>query len=249
MLSLAIGALVGLLSGLFGIGGSIVATPLFRLAGIEPLIALATPLPAIIPTALAGSFAYARQGLIRWGTAAWILAGGVPATVLGALATRWLSPQSLMVATGVVLLLVGIRFLWESLRGVAPEPRVPPARASTGALLSVGFGAGLLGGLLAIGAGIVLVPALTLGFGFPLKEALATSLVCVAGLAIPGTLAHAFLGHIDAGLLLPFVLGSIPLAYLGGSIAVGLSSRRLRLLYGSFVVGFAVYFVWTQLQS
>lgn len=249
---LLIGAVVGLLSGLFGIGGSLLATPLLRLAGVEPLLALATPLPAIIPTALSGVLAYWRHQLVEWRVSTWILLGGLPGTVLGALLTQWLSGQVLMLLTGAFLLTVGLRFLWESWRA-HEVPQLSgsfPSRAPAPPfLLGLGFGTGIVSGLLAIGGGILLVPALTLGFRFPLKRALATSLVCVAGMALPGTATHAWLGHIAPQLLLPFLLGSIPLAYLGGNLAVELSSRTLRLLYGGVVTAFALFFLWTQWRS
>ncbi|GBD07765.1 hypothetical protein HRbin21_01599 [bacterium HR21] len=249
---LLIGAAVGLFSGLFGIGGALLATPLLRLAGVEPLLALATPLPAIIPTALSGIAAYWRHRLVDWGTSAGILLGGVPGTLLGALLTRWIGGSILMLLTGALLLAVGLRFLWESWRGGDASPAAsapPPLAPSPLSLLGLGFGTGMVSGLLAIGGGIILVPVLTHGFGFPLKRALATSLVCVAGMALPGTVAHAWLGHVAPQVLLPFLLGSIPLAYLGGSLALVLSSRTLRLLYGSVVVAFALFFLWTQWRN
>jgi uncharacterized membrane protein YfcA len=73
-----LGGIAGLSSGLFGIGGALIATPLLRLTGIEPLLALATPLPAAIPTALSASIAYWRHRLIRWDVAGWLLLTGLP---------------------------------------------------------------------------------------------------------------------------------------------------------------------------
>ncbi len=248
MESFLIGCLVGFAAGLFGIGGSLLATPLFRLSGVDPLLALATPLPGVIPTALAGVLAYHRHHLIQWKTAAWILLGGIPTTIAGALLTDWISGRSLMIATGLLLLFVGFRFFGQSLQDTPEQtlPRNALVRNFPLALIGVGLGTGLLSGLLAIGGGIVLVPALSLGFRLELKQALATSLVCVAGMAVPGTIVHAWLGHISTTLLLPFLLGSIPCAYVGAYVAIRLSSRSLRLLYGTAVSAFALYFLWTQ---
>ena len=248
---LLIGAVVGLSSGLFGIGGSVLATPLLRLSGIEPLLALATPLPGILPTALAGIAAYWRRRLVDWRTSAWILLGGLPGTVVGALLTRLTGGQPLMIATGALLLAVGVRFLWESWN--TPEQPTDTAESpplpSHPKLVGLGLGTGLLSGLLAIGGGFILVPALTFGFRLPLKRALGTSLVCVAGMALPGTLVHAWLGHIAPQLLLPFLLGSVPLAYAGGALATMMPSRTLRRLYGASLTGFAMFFLWTQLRG
>ncbi len=76
-----IGAAVGLLGGLFGKGGSAIATPLLSLVGIPPISAVASPLPATIPSTLSASYAYWRERLIDWRVVGWSAAVGVPATV------------------------------------------------------------------------------------------------------------------------------------------------------------------------
>ncbi len=239
-----LGGIAGLSSGLFGIGGALIATPLLRLAGVEPLLALATPLPAVIPTALSASIAYWRHRLIRWNVVGWLLLTGLPSTVLGALATRLIGGTALMALTGALLLFVALRML-------RPErlskPSFPDATPRRTLLLGTGALAGFLGGLLAIGGGIIIVPALVLWGRMPLKQALATSLLCVAGLALPGTVTHALLGHIAVPLLLPFLAGSLPAAYLGAAVATRLPSTLLRQIYGGALAAFAAYFLWTQL--
>src|SRR5919108_256893 len=84
----AIGAGVGLLGGLFGKGGSAVATPLLSLVGIPPIAAVASPLPATIPSTLSATYAYWRERLVDRHVVAWSAAVGIPATVAGAYATR-----------------------------------------------------------------------------------------------------------------------------------------------------------------
>ena len=70
----AIGAFVGFLGGLFGKGGSAIATPLLALVGIPPIVALAAPLPATVPSTLAASYVYWRERLIDWDVFRWCLA-------------------------------------------------------------------------------------------------------------------------------------------------------------------------------
>jgi uncharacterized membrane protein YfcA len=151
-----------------------------------------------------------------------------------------------MVLTGALLLFVALRMLGPERPSTAGSPDAMPRRTL---LLGTGVLAGFLGGLLAIGGGIIIVPALVLWGRMPFKQALATSLLCVAGLALPGTITHAMLGHIAAPLLLPFLAGSLPAAYLGAAVATRLSSVLLRRLYGGALTAFAVYFLWTQLSS
>ena len=92
----AIGAVVGLLGGVFGKGGSAIATPLLSLIGIPPIAAVASPLPATIPSTLSASYAYWRERLIDWRVVTWSAAVGVPATVAGAYATRWIDGSLLV---------------------------------------------------------------------------------------------------------------------------------------------------------
>ena len=82
------GGVVGGLMGLFGVGGSSVATPVLSLLGVPPLVAVASPLVATIPGATIAAVPYVRSGDARPRAAAWSLLGAVPATVVGALLSR-----------------------------------------------------------------------------------------------------------------------------------------------------------------
>jgi uncharacterized membrane protein YfcA len=76
----------------------------------------------------------------------------------------------------------------------------------------------------------------------PLKEALGTSLACVAILAVPGTVTHALLGHIDWLYALPLCVGVIPGAAIGSHLALRSSDRTLRLLVGTTLGVIAVFY-------
>src|SRR6476620_1007578 len=95
----AIGAAVGFLGGLFGKGGSAVATPLLAAIGIPPYVALASPLPATIPATLVAARTYWRSDHLDWRLVRWTVGVGFPATLLGAYATRWVGGDALVVAT------------------------------------------------------------------------------------------------------------------------------------------------------
>ncbi len=95
LLIAAIGAGVGYLGGLFGKGGSAIATPLLAAIGIPPLVAVASPLPATIPGTLVAYNRYRRFGITDGRVVRWSIAIGVPATILGAYATRWIDGGAL----------------------------------------------------------------------------------------------------------------------------------------------------------
>ena len=79
----AVGVVVGFLGGLFGKGGSAIATPLLSLIGIPGFVAVASPLPATLPGTLVASAEYRHANLLDWRIVLWSIGVGVPATVLG----------------------------------------------------------------------------------------------------------------------------------------------------------------------
>ena len=104
----AAGAAIGLLVGLFGVGGSSVATPLLSVLGVPGLLAVASPLPATIPAALAAMIPYLRNGDTRPRAAVWTLLGSVPAAIAGAFLSEQVGGPVLLVVSGIVLTIVGI---------------------------------------------------------------------------------------------------------------------------------------------
>ncbi len=237
-----IGVLIGLLSGLFGLGGALIATPLLKIfAGLSPLMALATPLPAAIPSAISGSIVYHRNKLIDFKIAKVILLCAIPLNYVGVEATKYVSGQVLMILTGVFLFVVGGTFF---IRGwMLKEEKTYEVQRSLAVLIPAGIFTGFLSGLLAIGGGIVLVPIFVRLNRLPLKSALATSLFCVLILSIVGTIKHYMLGNIDVKTALILSVFAVPFSYYGAKMAIKLRSQTLERMYGTFVVAFAIYFL------
>jgi uncharacterized protein len=227
----------GVLSGLFGVGGGIAMTPgLTALAGVAPIVAVATPLPVILPTAAVGAFTYRRAGQVDLRAAAWISLTGAAASAVGALLTEVVDARLLLLLTAALLAWQSVQILRGRSRPPAIEERPIPAWR----LALLGVSAGVLSGLLGIGGGLVIVPALAGMLGVALKRALGTSLVAVVVLVIPGTIVHAVLGNIDWAVALFLVIGSLPGARLGATVALGTRERTLRLMVGSFLALVAV---------
>lgn len=226
----AIGMGVGFVSGLFGKGGSAIATPLLHLAGVPALIALAAPLPATIPSTLAAGAAYWRGRFIDRQVFLFSLAFGIPATALGALATRWIGGEILIRVTDVIIALLGLRFL---LAPGHPCEEGRPPRAYRLRLAVVASVVGVASGLLANSGGFLLAPLYLTVLRLPIKKAFATSLAVASVLALPGTLVHWRLGHIDWTLVLVFGAASVPLSYLGARVALRMDAVRLERVYGA----------------
>ncbi len=107
-----VGIAVGFLSGIFGIGGSLICTPILKLfLGIPELIALASPLPVTIPTAVSGAYSYWQKGFVNKEIAVSTIIFGLPTTIFGAWCTKFINPKFLMILTGIMIVAIGFRFL------------------------------------------------------------------------------------------------------------------------------------------
>jgi uncharacterized membrane protein YfcA len=243
LIAALIGFASGLASGAFGIGGALLSTPGLRVLLDAPaLIAVGTTLPVIIPTALTGAMTYARSKLIDARSALLLCSTGAAFSVLGALATEVVPGEALLIATAALIFVLSIRML-----RTGPAAHAPALRPSTAALLAVGCVSGFVSGLLGVGGGVILVPVLTVVLGFPVKTALGTSLAVVAAQAIPGSITHALLGHIDWRFAGGLVLGVIPGARLGARAAVAAEDAKLRWVVGLAMAGLAVAFGLSEL--
>jgi uncharacterized protein len=242
-IGVAIGLISGVLAGLFGVGGGILMTPGIQvLLGAPPIVALATPLPAIFPTALAGALAYRRGGELDTRAAVWLVGPGLVGATLGA----WLTD---LVDTTLLLLVTALLLGWQAVAIIRDARRagreVREATAPT--LGGIGAVAGFVSGLLGIGGGLVMVPLLAGWLGIPLKRALGTSLLVIVALVVPGTIVHAALGHIDWGICLALMVGGVPGARLGAALALGAKERRLRLVVGGGLVAISVGYAIDQM--
>jgi uncharacterized membrane protein YfcA len=128
-----IGLGTGILSGFFGVGGGVVSTPAIRLIlDTAPLIALGTPLPVTLPSAISGGLRYARQGLVDLNVALWAVVAGVPFSIAGAYATALMDGHVLMLITAAVIAAVGLDFATGAReRRMAREAKATDADADT----------------------------------------------------------------------------------------------------------------------
>jgi uncharacterized membrane protein YfcA len=230
-----LGFVAGLMSGMFGVGGGIVTTPGIQLLlGGAPYIAVGTPLPVIFPTALVGASTYHRAGELSTRAVAWAAGPGVVGAVGGAWLTSLIDPHWLLLLTAGLIGWQGIGIARGGRRAIRPRGGIPSWSYAV-----VGLVTGFVSGFLGVGGGIVFVPLVTM-LGMPLRRALGTSLAVIAIVAIPGTIVHAALGHIDWAIFLVLVVGVVPGARLGAKIALGARERTLRILVAGFLLLVAV---------
>jgi uncharacterized membrane protein YfcA len=248
--AILVGAITGFLSAFFGIGGSSVDTPVLRtFLGLPPLLALGTPMPLAVLTSVIASFSYKREHLVNFRVALYSLLAGVPGMIAGSYLTTYLSGKFLMLLTAVVLFLVGIDFIVKYIRERDSAAAVTSSPPPVGLIVVVTALIGVLAGILANGGGLFLVPAFVVFFRMKIKEAIATSLLTVAVMSLPGSVIHYHLGHIDLPTTASMAIGVIPMAYLGARLDMKTESKTIMMLYGLVVAGFSVYFFFSQISG
>ncbi len=239
------GLVAGVFAGMFGVGGGIIMTPAIQvLLGAPPIVALATPLPVIFPTAATGAWTYHRAGELDRRAALWMVGPGAAGAAGGAALTKVVNTHLLLVVTAAILAYQSVKILG----GGSPRSGAG-RRATAAAYAATGLAAGFVSGLLGIGGGLVMVPLLAGALGMPLKRALGTSLLAIVVLVVPGTIVHAALGHIDWAIFLVVTLGAVPGARLGATIALGTHERTLRMMVGTFLLAVAIAYGASELSS
>lgn len=229
---ISIGAGVGFLGGLLGKGGSAIATPALLAIGLPPAVALASPLPATVPGTLVAANRYRHAGFIDRRTLTWSIGVGVPATIMGAAATRWIDAGSLVTVTEILLVAIGVRLI---LTKATVEPDEPELVGLV-PVVAVAAITGVAAGLLANSGGFLLAPLFVTVLGMAIKPALGTSLAVASVLAVPASVIHLLLGHLDLTVVIAFALGAVPLSSLGARVALKVDSSRLERGYGLMLV-------------
>jgi len=247
--ALLTGGVIGFLGGLFGKGGSAVATPLLSLLGFPGFVAVASPLPATVPSTLVASAEYWRSRLLDWEIFWWSVGVGTPAIIAGSFLSHAVGARPLLIITGILVLGFGIQFLFFprdlSLAKAAadyPEGRRPSYWRIR--MITVATLVGLISGLLANAGGFLLVPTYTEFLQQPMKKAFACSLAVSSVLAIPGTIVHAWLGHISWIVASLVAAGAIPFSHLGARLAIKTRAVKLERWYGLALTGLGIFFLF-----
>lgn len=233
----AIGLLAGLLSGLFGVGGGTVIVPLLiLLCGFDQRLAAGTSLAAILPTAVVGVISYALVGSVSW-VAALLLAVGA---VAGAQIGTWLLPRLPVRAlqwgfVGFLAIVIVNLFLVIPSRDV----ELVIGWGNGAALLGVGLVTGVLAGLLGVGGGVVVVPALILLFDASDLVAKGTSLLMMIPTALSGTLGNVRRGNTDLRAAAWIAAGSCVSTVLGAQLARILDASVATPLFAVFLIAIA----------
>ena len=269
-LILAMGAAVGFVSGMFGIGGGFLMTPLLIFIGITPAVAVASVASHIAASSFSGAISYWRRRAIDPTLALVLLIGGIIGTALGVSTftyLRSLGQLDLTIALSYVALLttVGSLMFWEGLRAMMRVRRgVPPPRRTHGwihtlplkvrfkrskiylsviPVILIGIVIGFLGAVMGIGGGFILVPVMIYLLRVPTTTVIGTSMVLTLVTMLFATMLHAVTNHqVDAVLALMLMVGGVTGAQFGARAGQKIRSEQLRLLLGLLILAVGMRF-------
>lgn len=233
--SALIGAAAGLFGGLVGLGGGVVMIPLMvRWEGLRQREAHGTSLFALVFTGMVGAATYASRGAVDLVAAASLAAPAMATARLGARFAHVLPEWKLKRSFGAFLIAVTVLLLGKSYLGGAGEPA--EGLWKIGALLATGGVSGFLAGMMGVGGGGLMVPAMVLLTGFPQVIAQGTSLAAMVPAAAAGAQQHWKLGNVVRRLLPGLVPGILAGTWVGSSFAVRLSEASLRFAFAAVLI-------------
>ena len=253
LLALGSGSLVGLVLGLVGGGGSILAVPLLvYLVGVAPAhVAIGTSALAVAGGALVNLIPHWRMKHIKWRCALVFSLSGVAGAFAGSTVAKAIDGQFLLALFAALMLGVGISMLLSRGQGGNPEVRLTreTARYLTPRLVLIGFGVGALSGFFGIGGGFLIVPGLMLATGMPLVYAIGTSLVAVFSFGAATAASYAASGFVDWGIALLFVGGGAAGGLAGALLGRVMSKSKsaLRITFAAIVILVGLYVLWRSL--
>lgn len=269
----ALSLAVGFLSGMVGVGGGFIMTPLLLFLGIPPAVAVATEMSQVTASSVSGALGYSRRRLVDPRMALLLtiggLAGGAWGVQLFAFAARTGSIDVVVQISYVLLLTaIGALMLWESLSAMRrealgkPSPRrrerpllhklplrmrFPRSGLYISVLppLMIGFLVGMLAALLGVGGGFILVPAMIYLLRMPTQTVVGTSLLQILIVSAFVTVLQSVQTQaVDAILAAMLIVGGVIGAQLGVRTGMRLSAERLRALLGVVVFGAGIALLW-----
>jgi len=265
-LLLGLGGIVGFLSGMFGVGGGFLITPLLFFIGVPPAVAVATGANQVVASSISGVLAQLRRKGVDFQMGGVLLAGGVIGSAAGVWVFRLMTAAGqvdlfIQLSYVVFLGLIGAIMLQESLRSLL-RARIPgaPIRRShvhswvhglplkmkfraSGLYISVippvliGAAVGFLAAIMGVGGGFIMVPAMIYLLGMPTRVVIGTSLFQIIFVTAFTTVMHAVTSQtVDMLLALMLILGGVVGAQIGTRVGMRLRAEQLRVLLSLLVL-------------
>lgn len=273
-LLLGMGGVIGFMSGLFGVGGGFLITPLLIFIGVPPPVAVGSSVNQVVAASVSGALAHWRRGNIDFKMGTVLLAGGIAGSLVGIGLfdlLEALGQIDLVISLSYVVMLgsVGALMLVESARaillrrrgggarvkkhvhtwihGLPWKMRFRTSRLYISALLplAIGFAVGILAALMGVGGGFFLVPAMIYLLGMPVSIVIGTSLYQITFVAAATTFLHAVSNQtVDVVLAGLLTLGAVVGAQFGSRFGANLKGEELRGLLALLVLVVCAALLW-----
>lgn len=277
-ISIIVGLLVGVLSGMLGLGGGTLLVPIFKLGyALDPIMATATSLFTIIPTSISGVITHVRNRtcLPALGLAAGI--GGAITSPIGVWLASISPDWAIMVAAALVIAYSSITMFQKAIKSLKRDRqkkhsrtenkssgeedlenesldtvRFDPAKLITKRNViicaTIGITAGVMSGYVGVGGGFIMIPLFMQLLNLPLRLTSGTSLIAIMIIATSGTVLQAYYGNINWIAGIFVSIGSIPGAYVGSKLITKVPETVLRFIFSGFLIVAAVLLVLNQLN-
>jgi uncharacterized membrane protein YfcA len=228
-----VGIAAGFLSGMFGVGGGILIVPgLVLVAKMDQRIAHGTSLAAVLPISAASLVSYWSHDHVDVRVGLCLAAGALVGAVLGTKLLNILPHRVLAIAFAGILLVTAIRLflpIESGIRGVLTIGNIV-------ALIAIGVATGILAGLLGVGGGIIMVPAMMMLLQLPAALAKGTSVLVIIPTSLMGTYRNRTKKNVDLRAAATVGLSGIPSAIVGGWISSRMSDTVSNVLFASLLV-------------
>ncbi|AGT10327.1 sulfite exporter TauE/SafE family protein [Paracoccus aminophilus] len=261
-----LGGIVGVMSGLFGVGGGFLITPLLFFIGIPPAIAVATGANQVVASSFSGVLAHLKRKTVDFRMGWVLLAGGLVGSSIGVMIFNFLARLGqvdlvVQLCYVVFLGLIGTLMFKESLSAIRASRAGPVLRKkrhqhgwvhrwpgkmkfrASGLYISVippllvGAAVGVLGAIMGVGGGFIMVPAMIYLLGMPTKVVIGTSLFQITFLSAYTTLMHAIYSNtVDIMLAVLLIVGGVVGAQIGANLGAKLRAEQLRILMALLVL-------------
>jgi len=273
-LLVGLGGLIGILSGMFGVGGGFLMTPLLMFIGVPPPVAVGTQANSVIATSLSGVLAHWARGNVDFKMGTVLLVGGFLGSTAGVGIFSWLESLgqielAIQLIYVVTLGTVGTLMFLESSRAMLRRRRALPSRSklhqhnwmhglpfkmrfrksrlyiSAFVPAAVGFAVGILSAMMGIGGGFMLVPAMIYILGMPTNVVIGTSLFQIIFVAANVTFLHAWENQtVDVVLAMLLLLGSVVGVQIGTRFGSRLQGDSLRLLMALLILAVGIKLIF-----
>ena len=245
------GMLVGLASGLLGVGGCFIMVPVlywvYTSMGFSPDIAIkvafGTNLLVVLPTVMSSAFGHNKKGKVWWRAAIIIGIAGAAGAVIGATIASHLPGEVLKIFFGLGILAGALRMLTAKPPKLKQEPEDNPALWA-----AWGFPIGIVSGMIGIGGGVLMIPVMVLVLKFKMHRAVGTSAALmiftsiggvigyiINGLGVEGIPPHS-IGYVNLPSWLMLAVTSVPMAQVGAILAHKLPAKQLKYIFISLMI-------------